>query len=67
VGHIAIASVWWLSSTLLCGSRKNASKGYLFGRANGGKQLITGDSDSAENCSVSGAPSWDDAGGKEWW
>jgi hypothetical protein len=28
----------------------------IFLRANGGKQLITGDSDSAECCGVSGAP-----------
>jgi hypothetical protein len=67
VGHIAIAKVCGGSRLLFPAAVvKMRQRGIFFACANGGKQLITGDSDSAENCSVSGAPvrrRWV----KEWW
>jgi hypothetical protein len=67
VGHIAIAKVCGGSRLLFPAAVvKMRQRGIFFACANGGKQLITGDSDSAENCSVSGAPvrrRWE----KEWW
>jgi hypothetical protein len=67
VGHIAIAKVCGGSRLLFPAAVvKMRQRGIFFACANGGKQLITGDSDSAEDCSVSGAPvrrRWE----KEWW
>ena len=67
MGHIAIAKVCGGSRLLFPAAVvKMRQRGIFFACANGGEQLITGDGDSAENCSVSGAPvrrRWE----KEWW
>jgi len=56
VGHIAIAKVCGGGRLLFPAAVVKMRQRGIFLRANGGKQLITGDSDSAEDCSVSGAP-----------